>query len=347
MAAKKQKRAKMPKGWAPPPSRLRLHIENVATMDLVYQITPERYADAAKRHPQLARRIEATVAAEPAAFDRAIADADVLVGWRFDREKLAERAPNLKWIHLTGAGIEHVMPLDWLPPGTVLTNNRGVHAPKARQFAMTALLMLNERIPELVTEQGRAKWTRLYATAIEGKTVLIVGVGMMGTAAARAAKSLGLKILGTRRSGAPNRYVDEMYTPDRLPELLPRADFVLVAAPLTPETEGLIGRSELGLMKPTAGLINMGRARIVDYRALAAKLRRKEISGAVLDVFDPEPLPPSSPLWKVPNLIMTPHVSSDDDDNYAPLTADLVFENIARWIDGRRLKNVVDPELQY
>ncbi len=347
MAMKKQKRVRMPKDWAEPPKRLRLHIENVASMDLVYRIVPERYAVAAERHKKLARRIDATVAADPKNFDKAIADADILVGWRFDREKLAERAPNLKWIHMTGAGIEHVLPLDWLPPGAVLTNNRGVHAPKARQFAMTALLMLNERIPELITEQRKAKWTRLYSTAIEGKTALIIGVGMMGDAAARAAKGLGLKVIGTRRSGAPNRYVDEMYTPDRLDALLPRADFVLVNAPLTAETEGMLGRRELDLMKPTSGLINMGRARVVDYKALSTKLRKGELSGAVLDVFDPEPLPKSSPLWKVPNLIMTPHVSSDDNDNYAPLTIDLVFENIARWYAGKTLKNIVDTKLEY
>jgi len=347
MTAKKAKRARMPKSWGPPPKRLRLHIENVREMDLVYKITPERYAAVAKRHKALARRIDATVAEDVKNFDAAIADAHILVGWRFDRRNLAARAPNLKWIHLTGAGIEHVLPLDWLPPGTVLTNNRGVHRPKAQQFAMTALLMLNERIPALVTEQRKANWTRLYATAIEGKTALIVGVGMMGDAAARAAKKLGLRVIGIRRSGAPNRYVDEMYTPDRLADLLPLADFVLVNAPLTGETEGIIGRRELDLMQPTAGLVNMGRARIVDYKALATKLRKGEISGAVLDVFDPEPLPKSSPLWKVPNLIMTPHVSSDDNDNYAPLTADLVFENIERWYAGRSLKNVVDRDLQY
>jgi phosphoglycerate dehydrogenase-like enzyme len=342
-----KKRTRMPKGWGKPPKRLRLHIENVAAMDLVYRIVPERYEAAAQRHKSLARRIDATVAADPKGFDKAIADADVLVGWRFDRENLAERAPKLKWIHLTGAGIEHVLPLDWLPPGAVLTNNRGVHAPKARQFAMTALLMLNERIPELVTEQRRAKWTRHYATAIEGKIALIVGVGMMGDAAARAAKKLGLRVIGIRRGGAPNRYVDEMHTPDRLAELLPRADFVLVNAPLTQETEGMLGRRELDLMKPDAGLVNMGRAKVVDYKALATKLRKGELRGAVLDVFDPEPLPKTSPLWKVPNLIMTPHVSSDDNDNYAPLTIDLVFENIGRWYAGRTLKNIVDPDLQY
>jgi len=347
MATKKQKRTRMPAGWGPPPKRIRLHIENVREMDLVYKITEDRYAAAAARHKTLARRIDVTVAEDAKGFDKAIADADILVGWRFDRENLAERAPNLKWIHMTGAGIEHVLPFDWLPAGTVLTNNRGVHRPKAQQFTMTALLMLNERIPALVTEQHKAKWTRIYATAIEGKTALIIGVGMMGDAAARAARQLGLKTIGVRRSGTPNRYIDEMHTPDRLAELLPRADFVLVNAPLTDETEGMIGRAELELMQPSAGLINMGRARVVDYKALATKLRKREISGAVLDVFDPEPLPKTSPLWKVPNLIMTPHVSSDDDDNYGPLTADLVFENIGRWVAGKVLKNVVDRTLQY
>ena len=347
MATKKQKRTRMPAGWGPPPKRIRLHIENVREMDLVYKITEDRYAAAAARHKTLARRIDVTVAEDAKGFDKAIADADILVGWRFNRENLAERAPNLKWIHMTGAGIEHVLPLDWLPAGTVLTNNRGVHRPKAQQFTMTALLMLNERIPALVTEQYKAKWTRIYATAIEGKTALIIGVGMMGDAAARAARQLGLKTIGVRRSGTPNRYIDEMHTPDRLAELLPRADFVLVNAPLTDETEGMIGRAELELMQPSAGLINMGRARVVDYKALATKLRKREISGAVLDVFDPEPLPKTSPLWKVPNLIMTPHVSSDDDDNYGPLTADLVFENIGRWVAGKVLKNLVDRTLQY
>ncbi len=347
MATKKQKRTSMPAGWGSPPKRIRLHIANVREMDLVYKITEDRYAAASARHETLARRIEVTIAEDAKGFDKAIADADILVGWRFNRENLAERAPNLKWIHMTGAGIEHVLPLEWLPAGTVLTNNRGVHRPKAQQFTMTALLMLNERIPALVTEQHKAKWTRIYATAIEGKTALIIGVGMMGDAAARAARQLGLKTIGVRRSGTPNRYIDEMHTPDRLAELLPRADFVLVNAPLTDETEGMIGRAELELMQPSAGLINMGRARVVDYKALATKLRKREISGAVLDVFDPEPLPKTSPLWKVPNLIMTPHVSSDDDDNYGPLTADLVFENIGRWVAGKVLKNVVDRTLQY
>ena len=175
----------------------------------------------------------------------------------------------------------------------------------------------------------------------------MVGVGGMGGSAARAGKRLGMHVLGSRRSGRGHRAVDEMFAPADLGRVIPRADVVFVTAPLTPETRHLIGRPELGLMKPTAGLVNFGRAGVVDYRALAAKLRRKEVAGAILDVFEPEPLPSSSPLWRTPNLIMTPHVTSDDDEDYMPLTLDLVFENVARLLDGRPLKNAVRPDISY
>lgn len=341
------RRVQMPRGWTAPPERLRLHIQNVAPMDLVYKVTPERYAAAAIRHPDLAARIDVTVTEDANDYRHMVEDADILVGWRFPHAETETLAPRLKWIHMTGAGIEHIMPLDWLPPGTVLTNNRGVHAPKAEQFAMTALLMLNERIPETVTVQRKGLWKRHYATAIQGKTALIIGVGNMGVAAAKAAHKLDLQVLGIRRSGKSHRSVHEMGTPDRLHEMMARADFVLVAAPLTLETEGLIGASALDCLRPEAGLINMGRARIVDYEALRQRLVDRRIRGAVLDVFDPEPIPDDSPLWSTPYVILTPHVSSDDDDNYAPLTIDLVFDNIARWYAGKPLRNVVDRGLRY
>ena len=138
-----------------------------------------------------------------------------------------------------------------------------------------------------------------------------------------------------------------MHTADRLDGLLPRADFVLVAVPLTPETRDLLDARRQALMKPGAGVVNVGRAATVDYEALTANLRSGHLSGAVLDVFDPEPLPPDSPLWSVPNLVATPHVSADDGDSYVALTLDLVFRNLERLLDGRPLVNVVRPELGY
>ena len=146
MTKKLRRLMRMPRGWNTPPDQIRLHIQNVASMAMVYKVTDERYAAATIKYPELAARIDATVTENAEDFTRFIADADILVGWRFPHREIASLAPKLKWIHMTGAGIEHIMPLDWLPETAVLTNNRGVHAPKAEQFTMTALLMLNERI---------------------------------------------------------------------------------------------------------------------------------------------------------------------------------------------------------
>jgi glyoxylate/hydroxypyruvate reductase len=326
---------------------LRIHIENVSTMAPVFQIGPDHYAAAAARHSDLAARVHTTIGWDLQMFDEAMQTADALIGWRFPREDLARRAPRLKWIHMTGAGIEHIMPLDWLPPGAVVTTNSGVHAPKAGEFAAMALLMITNHLPALVTAQHEGRWHRIFSGPARGQTLLIIGVGAMGGAAAERAQQLGMRVLGVRRSGRPHRHVDEMFAPDALHRLLPRADVVLVTAPLTKETRQLVGRRELDLMKPGAGLINMGRARVVDYDALAAKLRSGEVSGAILDVFDPEPLPADSPLWTTPNLVLTPHVSSDDVDRYVPRTLDLVFANVRRFLQGRLLKNRVHPDRQY
>ncbi len=138
-----------------------------------------------------------------------------------------------------------------------------------------------------------------------------------------------------------------MFGPEDLDRVLARADFALVTTPLTPETVNLLDRRRLDLMKPTAGLINMSRAAVIDYEAVAAKLRDGSLAGAILDVFDPEPLPQTSPYWNTPSLIVTPHVSSDDVESYAPLTLDLFFDNAARYLEGRPLRNRVRPKLGY
>ena len=313
----------------------------------VFQIRPEQYEAAAARHRSLAARVDATIDWDLASFDDAMRTAEVLIGWRFPREDLARRAPHLKWIHMTGAGIEHIMPLDWLPPGAVVTTNSGVHALKAGEFAAMAILMISNRIPSMFTAQREGRWHRMFTTPVRGKTLLIIGVGAMGGAAAERAQQLGMRVLGIRRSGRRHRHVDEMWRPADLDRLLPRADIVLVTVPLTRETRQLIGKRELDLMKPEAGLINMGRARVLDYDTLAAKLTRGELSGAILDVFDPEPLPADSPLWSTPHLLISPHVSSDDVLNYVPRTLDLVFENVRRYVQGRPLQNRVQPDREY
>jgi phosphoglycerate dehydrogenase-like enzyme len=272
---------------------------------------------------------------------------DVLREPQFPLFELASRAPGLRWIHIIGAGIEPLLPLDWLPNGVVLTNNSGVHIDKARESALMALLMLHGCLPAMITQQRRHLWQPIFTPRIAGRHLLIVGVGDMGGAVASAGRALGLRITGVRRGGAPHPDVDRMATPDALDDFLPHADLLALAAPLTPETHHILDRRRLALMKPGAAIYNVGRGGLIDHDALAGCLTTGAISGAVLDVFDPEPLPADSPLWDVDNLVVMPHVTSDDLDTYLPATFDLVFANAKRLVRGEVLQNSVDPKRGY
>jgi phosphoglycerate dehydrogenase-like enzyme len=327
--------------------RLRVHFKNNRAGEEIFRVTPERLAAACRRHPEIAAEIETLIDWDLDTFDASMSRADVLVTWDLPTDGLARRAPNLKCIHIIGAGVDHMAPFDWLPKGVALTNNSGVHVAKFADYAACALLMLNAAVPRLAASQRQRRWDPVFTRPIAGKTVAVVGVGAMGGVVARIAKGLGLRVLGVRRGGRPARHVDEMVTPERLLEILPRADFVVVATPLTPETEGMVGTEAIGRMKPGAGLVNVGRAPVVDHRALVAALREGRLSGAVLDVHEPEPLPPESDLWAAPNLLITPHVAADDLADYTPLTLDLVFENLRRLLAGKPLLNRVRPRLGY
>jgi glyoxylate/hydroxypyruvate reductase len=326
--------------------RVHLHIENPPSPGEVFEVTRQRVEKALASYPALRKRIEITIGYDGDILNGALKTADVLFGWSFDRSNLAERAPNLRWIHAHGAGVNHLMPLDWLPPGAVLTNSRGVHGSKADEYAIMSILMLNNRVPEMVASQRRATWNQVFNTSIEGKTLLIVGVGHVGRGAAKWAKRFGLNVIGIRRTGKPHRYVDAMHRPSALRRLLPSADFVLITAPHTRDSHHMIGAREIALLKKGAGIANYSRANLVDYEALRGRLEKGELS-AILDVFDPEPLPSESWLWHAPNLIITPHCSSDDRELYTIKTLDLVFRNMKRFIAGKPLVNRVDARYQY
>ena len=326
--------------------KFHLHVENSAVLNEVFEASPKRLRDAFGRHPDLKSRMKVTIGYGGDILEKSLKTADALFCHRTNFEGIGERAPNLQWIHIHGAGVEHVMPLDWLPRDVILMNSSGAHGRRATEYAATAIMMLNNRIPELITHQHAGRWRQCFNSNIGGKTLLIIGVGKIGGAIAKWAKSMDMKVLGIRRTGGTNRYVDEMHTTDKLRKLLPRVDFVLVAAPLTDETQGLMGKKELDLLKPGAGLVNYSRAKVVDYDHLRKKLIRGELS-AVLDVFSPEPLPSSSPLWKTPNLIITPHCGSDDTNYYTPRTLDIIFNNVRRYLDGKRMTNIVSRKLQY
>jgi len=326
--------------------RVHLHFDNDSALGEVFEVTPKRIRESLAKYPAVAARLDITLETDGKRLDHHLQTADVLFGWNFDRANLALRAPRLRWIHTSGAGINHFLPFDWLPPHVVFTNNRGVHGARAHEYAIMAILMLNNRIPEMVTNQRRGIWEQHFNSGIAGKTLLVIGVGSVGGGIAAYAKRFGMHVIGIRRTGRARRHVDEMHTPDKLQKLLPRADFVVVATPATSRTHQMLGRKEIGLLKKGAGLLNYSRAALVDYEALRARLDRCEIS-AVLDVFDPEPLRADSPLWQTPNLIITTHSSSDDTDLYTPKTLDLLFSQMERFMAGRKLANVVDRELEY
>ena len=273
---------------------------------------------------------------------------DIIRDSKFPLRELASAAPRLRWIHVIAAGIEPLLPLDWLPKHVVLTNNSGVHFEKTRESATMALLMLNARLPTIATNQRAARWDQIFTPLIAGKVALVIGLGDMGAAVAKAAKQLRLRVIGVRRTHlTPHSDVDEMVSIDTLDAVLPEADFVALATPLTPETRNLLDRRRIGLMKSGAGFLNIGRAACADYGALSEALQSGALSGAVLDVYDAEPLPTSSPLWRADNLFLIPHVTSDDPEHYLPKTFDLVFANAARFLGGESLVNVVDPQRGY
>jgi phosphoglycerate dehydrogenase-like enzyme len=325
---------------------LRVHVEHDPATDESQLVTAERLRDGARRFPGLMPRVRVSYGFDPAKFDAALADADVLIAvGHVDLKNLRARAPKLKWVQSTSAGVEKLT--SSIPTGVTLTNASGVHAQRGGEYGMTAVLMLNSRVPAFVTNQKAGRWTQIYTTPVAGKTVVILGTGSIGGETARLAKRFGMRVLGVSRSGKPHRHFDRTFSAKQLPKILPQADFVVVALPHTPETRGMLGRAELDLLPRRAGVANVGRARVVDYEALVEKLRKGELSGAVLDVFYEEPLAPNSPMWSVPNLVASPHCAVDDESVYVARCLDIFFDNLKRFLAGRPLRNVVDTKLGY
>lgn len=324
-----------------------VHIENASTLMPVFIVRPDQYDKVLARFPDVARRIRTTWGRDQDIYAQEAKTADAMITYRFAHRSLAQDAPNLKLLQILGAGVDYLLPLDWVPDGVTVLTNSGAHVPKAAQSALMALMMLNSRLPELQWSQRQRKWNRVFTTTLEGKTVLIVGVGAIGAGAAEQAKRFGMQVLGIRRSGQPQPGVDEMYTPEDLHAVLPRADFVLLNTALTPQTRFLFKAEEFALMRKGAGFVNMSRGGLVDPAALDSALRSGHLSGAVIDVTYPEPPPEDWPYWDTPNLIITPHVLSDDIDQYVPRTLERFFNNLRSFFQGQPLTNQVDLTRQY
>ena len=313
----------------------------------VFAITKKRFDDAIENYPDLKDKIEPIFDWDLENFYESMKTAEVLVCWDFPTENLAEIAPNLRWIHIIGAGVEHLCPMDWVPDHVSVVNNRGVHSAKAGEFGLMSVLMLHTHIPEIIQNQKNNYWESLYSSPIIGKTLLIIGVGNIGHAVANKCKLLGMNIIGVSRHGKALDNVDKMVTTAQLDEVLSIADYIFMSTPNTKETFNLLDKKRQSLMKPGVGIVNVGRAKTMDYDALVENLNSGHIKAAIIDVFDPEPLPSNSKLWDTPNLLVMPHISADDGDTYIPLTLELVMMNMRRYILKDELNNLVNPDLGY
>ena len=243
--------------------------------------------------------------------------------------------------------MEQITPFTWVPEGLQLTNSRGVHQPKSGESFATYLGMLNSAIPRLFTAQRNGRWERTFTSVIKGRKLVVIGVGCQGGEVARQGKRLGMRVTGIDPQRTSHPECDEVLTPDRLDEALKDVDILAIAAPLTKATYRIIGERELKLMPKSASLLNVARGQLLDADALDRALRAGEIAGAILDVFDHEPLEDESPLWTAPNLIMTPHVSSDDPLNYMPRCLDILMRNVRSYLEGGPLENLVDTGREY
>ena len=251
-------------------------------------------------------------------------------------------APNLRLIQATGAGVEMLAPFDQIPKQALLLNNRGVHADRAGEFSIMAMLMLATHLPRFVTDQRHRRWDRLPSSIVAGKRATIVGVGGLGGAAARRARQFGIHVTGVRYGEGDHPDCDETCRIEQFERLLPKTDFLLLACPLTEITRNLLDARRLALLPKRAGVINIGRGALMDQEALIAALRAGQLAGAVLDVFATEPIPADDPIWDAPNLIITPHISSDDPLRYNSATLAVFFENLRAIAAGRVPPTLVD-----
>ena len=320
---------------------------NTPEGEKVFTITRERFEREREKFPGIGARVEAFIDWDADHFADSMRDAEILLTWNFPTDNLAAVAPKLKWIHCIGAGVEHMLPMDWMPEGVTLTNNKGIHADKAGEFGLMSVLMLHSHLPAIVYHQHKHIYDSRYAAPMAGKVLVVVGVGSLGGAIAKKVQALGVHVIGVNRSGQAVDGCDEIVTTGALEEVLPRADYLVAATPDTPDTRGLLDRRRLDLMKPTAGIVNIGRESVMDYEALCDKLEEGSLAGAILDVFNPEPIAADSRLWDTRNLIVTPHISADDGDNYVPMTLDLFFQNLQHYLAGEPLLNPVQPERGY
>jgi phosphoglycerate dehydrogenase-like enzyme len=323
-------------------------IEFIRHADPVWNLPRPLVDDLRRRFPD----VTFLSPADRAESDRLLPRADVVLGWAVKPENFA-RAERLRWIQVTAASVAGLLFPALVESEVVVTNGRGLHAVSMAEHTIGVILAFARKLHLARDAQREGRWAQdeLAGGAplrdLAGATLGLVGFGTIGRAVAERARALGLRVLAVRRHPAADPDpAHEQWGTDRLPELLERSEVVVLAPPLTAATRGMIGHDELGRMRPDALLVNLGRGPLVDEAALIEALERGRIAGAALDVFDAEPLPASSPLWRMPQVILTPHVSGLGPRLWER-GMELFARNLVAYRDGRPLENLVDKRAGY
>ncbi|MGO9256423.1 MAG: D-2-hydroxyacid dehydrogenase [Bryobacteraceae bacterium] len=287
------------------------------------------------------------------AFERTAPDATVIFNWSGSGELLREvfgMCPRVQWVHSRAAGLDNQLFPDLVASPAVMTNGSGVFSAPLGEFALAAILYFAKGLRRMIRSQQAGIWDQFDIAEIAGQTAGIVGYGDIGRAVATRLRPMGLEVLALKRHG-PLLYnvdplVSRIYVPEERLEMIARCDYLVVAAPLTPETRGLIGAAEFAAMKPTAVVINIGRGPVVDEAALVQALSAGMIKGAALDVFDQEPLPEGHPLYRLENLLLSPHCA-DHTPDWLERAMRFFLDQFERFRQREPLRNVVNKELGY
>ena len=307
-------------------------------------------ADAAQRMRVRFPGVNIVNLPELTSLEQHLPDTDIFMGYTLGA-KLLPFAPILKWIHVVSAGVAQFMYPELLARNLVVTNATTVHCVPVAQHILGMLIALARRFPDCLRYQQQARWAQaelwnspVKPRELRGEVLLFIGFGAIGSETARLVRPLGMRIWAATHSGrlrAGADLVERVFPSSHMHEALPAADFVVIAAPDTPQTRNMIGARELALMKRSAYLINVARGTLIDEPALAAALKDNLIAGAALDVTAKEPLAPESPLWKLGNCFITPHVSGATESTW-DREEELMAENLERWFAGKELLNIVD-----
>jgi len=306
------------------------------------------FRDAISAHPAIRDRV--VVHAAVATGDLTpLHDAEIIVCGTLTPEALAA-APHLRWVSFWASGLDQKVRPDILARDLIITNAAGIHGPNIAEHIMAYMLVFTRRFPTYAAAQRDHRWIHdLEATEeLTGQTLGIVGLGAVGHALAVRARPFGMRVVATKRDPGSDgtSAVDVVYAPGDLPRLLSESDHVAITVPYTRETHHLLDAAMLARMRPGAYLYNTARGAVVDEQALIEGLRSGRIRGAGLDVFEQEPLPPDSPLWDMPSVIVTPHVAGFTP-YYFTRAATLFADNVERYLSGRPLANRYDAARGY